>query len=221
MAKRFKTRIINGLSSNIGTFVPNPVTVTPHARGVRYFELNTMMQTYFGKVNTFKEGRRYKKHIIARRTTLGGGLFQLYTYHFPTHWSEACVANRNLIKEAQRQAHALEHDHSAASLEWHIRFLHHYYNVFIGGAKPEPGLKPYSRFYQYAYVAIYRQLQAAQAIANAKAEEAAFEPVPDNTFEPASPHSVWTNILRPRKYFPATRQSRTPFIVMNTHPPFI
>ena len=84
------------------------------------------------------------------------------------------MANRELIKEAQRQAHALEHDHSLAALEWRTRFLHHYYTVFKGGAKPEPGLKPYSRFYQYTYVAIYRQLQAElQAKLQAAQEKAA------------------------------------------------
>jgi DNA/RNA-binding domain of Phe-tRNA-synthetase-like protein len=66
--------------------------------------------------------------------------------------------------------------------------LHHYYTVFKGGAKPEPGLKPYSRFYQYTYVAIYRQLQAELQAAKEKAalsdaylqhlaDEVSFEPV--------------------------------------------
>ena len=39
------------------------------------------------------------------------------------------------------------------------RFFRHYFRVFKGGAKPEPGMKRYSRFYQYVYVAIYRELQ--------------------------------------------------------------
>jgi hypothetical protein len=122
--------------------------------------------SYRGAVNYQREGRKYKKHIIVRRyTRTKNTIFQLYTYHFPTHWSAACVENRELIKEAQRQAHALEHDHSLESLEWRIRYFRHYFNVFKGGAKPEPGFKPYSRFYQYTFVAIYRQLQSARDIA--------------------------------------------------------
>ena len=107
-----------------------------------------------------KEGRKCRKRIVVRPSRFRAGLHELYTYHFPKHWSAACVANRELIKEAQRQAHALEHDHSIEALEWRVRFFKHYYTVFKGGAKPEPGMKPYSRFYQYTYVAIYRQLQA-------------------------------------------------------------
>ena len=109
-----------------------------------------------------KEGRRYKKHIVVRRMPYAKGLLQLYTYHFPKTWSAACVANRELIKQAQRQAHALEHAHTPEALEWRIRFFNHYFTVVKGGAAPEPGLKPYARFYQYTYVAIYRQLQAQQ-----------------------------------------------------------
>ena len=111
-------------------------------------------------MNTFKEGRHYKKHIIVRRVPrCGGRLLQLYTYHFPKTWSAACVANRELIKVAQRRAHALEHTHTREALEWRLRFFYHYFRVFRCGEKPEPGMKRYSRFYQYTYVAIYRQLK--------------------------------------------------------------
>ncbi|MBO7457293.1 MAG: hypothetical protein J6T71_05670 [Paludibacteraceae bacterium] len=131
-----------------------------HSRGVRYFVPVEGIDAFWGAMNTVKEGRHYRKHIIVRRAPEHNGLLQLYTYHFPTHWSAACVANRELIKEAQRQAHALEHDHSIEALEWRVRFFNHYFTVFKGGAKPEPGMKPYARFYQYTYVAIYRQLQS-------------------------------------------------------------
>ncbi len=193
--------MIDRISGIASRFVPSPAVSTPPARGVRYFELVAMLNSYSGKINTFEEGRLCKKHIVARRTSFGSRLFQIYTYHFPTHWSEGCIANRNLIKEAQRRAHALEHDHSLAALEWRTRFLKHYYNVFIGGAKPEPGIKPYSRFYQYVFVVIYRELKAAQtqaleaakeqseaahANAIAKADEVSFEPVLDHSFSPVS-----------------------------------
>lgn len=113
-------------------------------------------------MNTVDEGRHYKKHIIVRRVPRRGGhLLQLYTYHFPKAWSAACIENRELIKTAQKLAHSLEHDHSLAAMEWRIRFFRHYFRVVKGGAKPEPGLKPYTRFYQYTYVSIYRDLQSA------------------------------------------------------------
>ena len=133
-----------------------------------------------GATDEAKEGRKYKKRIVVRPSRFREGLFELYTFHFPKHWSAACVANRELIKEAQRRAHALEKDHSLEGIEWRIRFFHHYFTVYKGGGKPEEGFKAYSRFYQYVYVAIYRQLQkeAKRAKENeVNVEEISFEEV--------------------------------------------
>jgi len=167
MSKHLKTIIIKRLSSTIATFVELPAG-TRHARGVRYFRANTLIKMLWGAMDMEKEGRKYKKRIVVRPSRFRDGLFELYTYHFPTHWSSACVANRELIKEAQRRAHILEHDYSTAGLEWRIRFF-------------EEGLKPYSRFYQYTYVSIYRQLQKEAA---AKAEETSIPTPEDVSFEP-------------------------------------
>ena len=163
MATHLKTRIYFYLKDIISHDVPHTTVSASHARGVRYFETVENFKFFMGAMNTVKEGRHYKKHIIVRQYARNRKVLQLYTYHFPTRWSEACVANREIIKEAQRRAHALEHDRSYEAIEWHIRFLKHYFRVFRGGAQPEPGLKRYSRFYQYTYVVIYRQLKAEQA----------------------------------------------------------
>ena len=166
MAQHLKSSIIRRLKCAVSYYAPHSEISASHARGVRYFVPIVGINMLYGAMSTHKEGRHYHKHIIVRRVPRSGGqLLQLYTYHFPKTWSAACVANRELIKEAQRQAHALEHDHSLAAIDWHIRFLHHYFTVCRGGAKPEPGLKPYSRFYQYTYVVIYRELKAAQQAA--------------------------------------------------------
>ena len=179
MSRHLKNIVIDRLKSTIATFEQLPAGSTPHSKGVRYFRANTGIDMFWGAMDMVKEGQARKKRIIVRPSRFRSGLFELYTYHFPKHWSAACVANRELIKEAQRQAHALEHDHSLAALEWRTRFLHHYYTVFKGGAKPEPGLKPYSRFYQYTYVAIYRQLKEEARKAKEEAEEISFEPIID------------------------------------------
>ena len=160
MSKHLKTRVMDRLKSSGFEFVSLPAGSTPHKRGVHYFHTCAFLTAIRGAVDMAKEGRKCRKRIVVRPSRFRAGLHELYTYHFPKHWSAACVANRELIKEAQRQAHALEHDHSIEALEWRVRFFKHYYTVFKGGAKPEPGMKPYSRFYQYTYVAIYRQLQA-------------------------------------------------------------
>ena len=166
-----------GLSSVIDHYVTLSPNSTPRARGVRYFVPITLYEAYWGAMNSVKAGRRCKKHIVVRRMPYAHGLLQLYTYHFPKTWSAACVANRELIKQAQRQAHALEHAHTREALEWRLRFFNHYFSVVKGGAAPEPGLKPYSRFYQYTYVSIYRQLQAARLKALHPDESVSFDPV--------------------------------------------
>ena len=176
MPRHLKTHVLSRLNNAISYFLPPSDVSALHTRGVRYFVPVEGIDAFWGAMNTVKEGRHYRKHIIVRHAPEHHGLLQLYTYHFPTHWSAACVANRELIKEAQRQAHALEHDHSIEALEWRVRFFKHYYTVFKGGAKPEQGMKPYSRFYQYTYVAIYRQLQAERKKA-AEPEPVSFEPV--------------------------------------------
>ena len=172
-----------GLSGTIDHYVSLAPNSTPRARGVRYFVPIACYKYYWGAMNTVKEGRRYKKHIVVRRMPYAQGLLQLYTYHFPKTWSAACVANRELIKQAQRQAHALEHAHTREALEWRLRFFNHYFSVVKGGAAPEPGMKRYARFYQYTYVAIYRQLQAARDKALHPDEDVSFDQVELNPLQ--------------------------------------
>ena len=191
MAQHLKSIIKNRLRRVISSYAPHADISASHARGVRYFVPVAAIEYLCGAINTGREGRRYKKHIVVRRHSGRRDVLQLYTYHFPKTWSAACVANRELIKEAQRRAHALEHDHSYASIEWHIRFLKHYFRVFKGGAEPEPGMKRYSRFYQYTYVAIYRDLKAAQQqvlASQSVTEDVSFEPI-EHVSRPRSYHS--------------------------------
>ena len=161
MSKHLKTTIFLTLTSTLFQEVPSPAVSKVHARGVRYLYPIDGINYYCGMMNSHQIGQKYRKHIIVRRVPRFGGLHQLYTYHFPKTWSAACVANRELIKTAQKLAHALEHDYSPEGIEWRLRFFHHYFHVVKGGAKPEPGLKPYTRFYQYVYVSIYRDLKSA------------------------------------------------------------
>ena len=186
MSRHLKTRIISRLNGIVSRYVPSSEVSASHRRGVRYLEFVPAIKIYYGTMNSHKEGQRYNKHIIVRRVPrCGGNLYQLYTYHFPKHWSAACVENRELIKLAQRQAHALEHSYTPEALEWRLRFFTHYFRVVRGGANPEPGMKRYSRFFQYTYVAIYRELQAARKAAQEpeinideiSANDISFEPV--------------------------------------------
>ena len=180
MARHLKSIVQNRLKCAVAYYAPHSEISASHRRGVRYLVPVVGINMLWGAFDTHKEGRHYRKHIIVRRVPrTGGQLLQLYTYRFPKTWSAACVANRELIKEAQRQAHALEHAHTREALEWRTRFLYHYFAVFKGGAKPEPGMKPYSRFYQYTYVAIYRQLKEEARKTKEEAADITFEPIID------------------------------------------
>ena len=183
MSKHLKTTIFSTLTSTLFREVPSPAVSNVRARGVRYLYPIDGINYYCGMMNSHKQGQKYRKHIIVRRVPRFGGLHQLYTYHFPKTWSAACVANRELIKTAQKLAHALEHDYSPEGIEWRLRFFHHYFHVVKGGAKPEPGLKPYTRFYQYVYVSIYRDLKSAAQ----QAAESATMDAQNTTAESPSP----------------------------------
>ena len=166
MSQHLKTRILRRLTSSIATTVPFSPKTPVRSQGVRYLTFVEGINAYCGAMNTVKEGQKYRKHIIVRRCPRYKGLFHLYTYHFPKTWSAACVANREIIKLAQQRAHALEHDHSYVGIEWRVRFFRHYFRVLRQGQQPEPGFKAYAHFYQYTYVAIYRELKRQQTISN-------------------------------------------------------
>ena len=186
MSRHLKNIIISRLQDSVATFVDLPANATPHAKGVRYFCTVEDVKCLWGAMNTMEEGRKRRKHIIVRPSRFRRGLFELYTYHFPKTWSAACIENRELIKLAQRKAHALEHDYSPEALEWRLRFFTHYFRVVRGGADPEPGMKRYSRFYQYTYVAIYRELQAARKAAQESEINIDDISVNDISFEPVA-----------------------------------
>ncbi len=186
MPRHLKTTIFLTLTSTLFQEVPSPAISKVRARGVRYLYPIDGINYFCGMMNSHKQGQKYRKHIIVRRVPRFGGLHQLYTHHFPKTWSAACVANRELIKTAQKLAHALEHDYSPEGIEWRLRFFHHYFHVVKGGAKPEPGLKPYTRFYQYVYVSIYRDLKSAAQ----KAVEIATIDAQNTTTESPSPITI-------------------------------
>ena len=154
------------LANTCVNFVELPKGVTPCSKGVRYFVPKEGIELLKCAMDTIKEGQKYKKRIVVRPSRRRKGLHELYTYHFPTHWSAGCVANRELMAEARRQAHAIERDRTRAGLEWRIRFLKNYYS-------PEPEVKRYSHLFHFAYAVIQQEMRAAREAA----EEVTFEPI--------------------------------------------
>ena len=149
MPKHLKSKMINDLQNTIAESIQIPDS--PHVRGVRYCTLVDAVEKFHGAVNTRKQAQHYHKNIILRPSRHHPGN-ELYTLHFPKAWSAACVTNREIIKEAQRRAHAIERD-PVAAMEWKILFLKQLYN-------PVPDKKVYPNFYPFVYVTIYRALRA-------------------------------------------------------------
>ena len=190
MSQHLKTKVINGLARTIATFVQLPPSTPVYSKGVRYFVPAECIQYLWGAMNKLKIGQKRRKHIIVRYSPHRPGLLQLYTYHFPKTWSAACQANREIIKLAQRRAHAMEHSYTREALEWRIRFFKHYFRVFKGHQEPEAGLKAYSRFYQYAYVCIYRELKAALNQSAQDKDTSHILPHPIHRLLPSTPLSI-------------------------------
>jgi len=175
MAKSLKNRIIARLDDTIAYFDRLPaqsgISAGYNKRGVRYFTTIEAIISISGAIDSVKEGRRARKRIIVRPSRYHKGVHELYTYHFPKAWSEACVNNRETIKLAQRLAHDLEHDPVAAR-PMRLRYLMQFYSPALPAADGSTP-KIYERFYQFAYVTILRSLYAAQAAANASAQATA------------------------------------------------
>ena len=156
MKKHLKTSVIKGLSETFVAPAKLPVN-TKHKRGVHYFNLCDGIEKVCGAFDTTKQGQKYRKRIIVRPSRHRNGLHELYTLHFPKHWSEECLNNREIIKQAQRIAHKIEHMHSFTALEWKVRFFKQYYN-------PEPGKKRYPHFYTFVFNSVYRSLRDQQHV---------------------------------------------------------
>ncbi len=165
MAKHQKSIILAGINAYLGETVRRPAALRP-ARGTKYFTTCPFITSIRGALDTVKSGQKRRARIVVRPSRHHPELHELYTYHFPTHWSDACQANRELIKLAQRQAHDIESDHSAASLEWRTRFLAQL-------IKPEPDKKQYPHFFSFVYTTIYSALRAAYQAS----QGVTFEPV--------------------------------------------
>ena len=217
MSRHLKNIVKDRISATIGRFCPLPANATPHAKSVSYFETVDLLNWVRGAIDHAYEGRQRRKRIVVRPSRHRKGYHELYTYHFPTRWPQACEDNRTLIKLAQRQAHDLEHDFSRTGLEYRIRFLTHYFRVFRCGLNPEPGFKPYAYFYQYTYVAILRDLYAAQAAAHApqSAEQAQSASSEEVTFAPICERRPFQangirRSLRPQTITPLSTPLSTP-----------
>ena len=113
MSRHLKNIVMDGLKQHLVTFVPLPtsrrtdgchrrLSGTPYSKGVRYFHTVDAVECIRGAMDEVKLGHARRKRIIVRPSRFRPGLHELYVYHFPKHWSAACVANRERVVNESR-----------------------------------------------------------------------------------------------------------------------
>ena len=121
------------------------------------------IDTVWGAIDSVKEGKRNGYRQVVRRHNFGEKSInqegkrwhQFFFYHFHEGaWSEGATRNRELIKAAQRTAHAIESKPELQDEreEWIARYAA--YRATI----PE-GSNDYYHFYNFVNVSIYREMR--------------------------------------------------------------
>ena len=118
------------------------------------------IESVWGALDSVKEGKENGYRLVVRRHDYGEDKnydqdghkwHELYYYHFHEGaWSEGATRNREIIKAAQRAAHAIERDAELRPL-WEAA-----YAEYKASLPPE---KPAYHFYNFVYVTIYRDMR--------------------------------------------------------------
>ena len=116
-------------------------------------------QPVFGAWDSAKSAQRKRARLICRRHEYtrinydaeGRKIHELYYYHFHEGpWSEGATRNREIIKAAQKAAHAIEHD-AELRPAWEAAYAEYKASL--------PEGQPAYHFYNFVYVTIYRDLR--------------------------------------------------------------
>ena len=113
----------------------------------------------WGAIDSVKDGQMNRMRLVVRRHDYGeeknydqdgSKIHELYYYHMHEGaWSEGATKNREIIKAAQRAAHAVERDAELRPL-WEAA-----YEDYKASLSPD---KPAYHFYNFVYVTILRDM---------------------------------------------------------------
>lgn len=113
----------------------------------------------WGAMDSVKDGRISRRRLVIRRhdygdlncDEYGNKTHELYYYHFHEGaWSDAATRNREIIKAAQRAAHAVERDAELRPV-WEEAYAAYLATIPAGSKK-------YYHFYPFVYVTILRDM---------------------------------------------------------------
>jgi len=120
------------------------------------------IESYVGTLDSKKEGKAKRQRLVTRFRpgTRGHQMYPMQMHEGA--WSEGATANRELIKTAQREAHAIERaakhpeqasaEYLAKAAMWQERFAEY-------KSTKKPGDKQYATLYTYTYAHLYRELK--------------------------------------------------------------
>ena len=123
---------------------------------VKYHDI---VEQLTGALDSKKYSASHGMRLVSRHRKGSGSEHQIYFMQkHEGAWSEGATQNRELIKAAQKRAHAIEkaarkpEGCSAEAKEWQERF-----QAYRAGIKE--GEKGYGSLYTYVYVQMYRELR--------------------------------------------------------------
>ena len=130
-------------------------------------KFNAAIESYVGTLDSKKEGQAKRERLVSRFRpgTRGHQMYPMKMHEGP--WAEGATANRELMKTAQREAHAIERaakhpelstaEYITLAAEWQQRFAAY-------KSTKKPGDKQFATLYTYTYSHLYRELKAGKVL---------------------------------------------------------
>ena len=127
---------------------------------------NVAIDYFRGAMDSRRTGQELRRRTVSRYC--GGDTHQVYFMHYHEGpWSKGATANRELIKTAQREAHAIERaakhperstpEYISLAAEWQQRFEDY-------KSTKQPGEKQYASLYTFTYSQLYRTLKESETL---------------------------------------------------------
>ena len=138
---------------------------------------NVAINTWRGPLDSRKTGQAKRERLVSRYRKGSGENHQVYPMKMHEGpWSEGATRNRELMKNAQREAHAIERaakhpelatpEYLTLAAEWQKRFAEY-------KSTKRPGDKQFATLYTYTYSHLYRELKVGEVLDLVKAKSQA------------------------------------------------
>lgn len=128
---------------------------------------NIAVDFWRGAIDSRKTGQAKRERLISRYRK---GSASHHVYSMQMHegpWAEGATHNRELIKTAQREAHAIERaaKHPELATPEYINLANEWQQRFAAyKATKKPGDRQYATLYTYTYSHLYRELKVGEVL---------------------------------------------------------